>query len=107
MRLNRFSLLALSALLGLGAILLTACSSKEGPSVDIPEGAATLTLKEFARQADVEILFDRQVVHDVKTNAIKGQYEPGYALRMMLLDTPLRIDYEKDSGAYAVYRKPL
>lgn len=89
------------------AVFVVACSNKEERALDIPEGLAALTLKEFARQTDVEILFDRQVVNGFETHAIKGDYEPGYALRMMLVDTPLGVDYEKDSGAYAVYRKQL
>ena len=89
------------------SILFTACSNKEERSLDIPEGSATLTLKEFARQTDVEILFDLQIVYGVETNAVKGTYDPGSALRMMLADTPLGVDFEKDSGAYAVFRKQL
>lgn len=104
---NRHSFTALFAIACFCAIFFTACSESEGPSLDIPEGSATSTLKEFARQTDVEILFDLKIVHGVKTNAIKGNYEPGSALRMMLADTPLGVDFEKESGAYAVFRKQL
>ena len=104
---NRNSFALLLALLGLCAILFTSCSNKEERSLDIPRGSATLTLKEFARQTDVEILFDLKIVYGVETNAVKGNYEPGSALRMMLADTPLGVDFEKDSGAYAVFRKQL
>ena len=107
MRSNRYSWVWLLAFALLCAILCGACSQKEEVSLDIPEGSATLTLKEFARQTDVEILFDLKIVYGVETNAVKGNYEPGFALRMMLADTPLEVDYEKDSGAYAVFRKQL
>ena len=107
MRSYLFSLPLLLALLALCAVFVVACSNKDQRALDIPEGLASLTLKEFARQTDVEILFDRQVVNGVETHAIKGKYEPGYALRMMLADTPLGVDFEKDSGAYAIYRKQL
>ena len=107
MRSNRHSFTLLFAFFWLCAILFTACSKKEECSLDIPEGLATLTLKEFARQADVEILFDLKIVYGVETNAVKGNYEPGSALRMMLADTPLGVDFEKDSGAYAVFRKQM
>jgi iron complex outermembrane receptor protein len=107
MRSIRHSFNWLFAFAWLCAILFTACSNKEERSLDIPEGSATLTLKEFARQTDVEILFDLKIVYGVETNAVKGNYEPGSALRMMLADTPLGVDFEKDSGAYAVFRKQL
>ena len=86
-------------------ILLTACTEKEQLLLDIPEGFATNTLKEFARQTNVELLFDIQSVYGVQTNAVKGKYDPGSALRMMLEDTPLGVDFENESGAYAVFRK--
>jgi hypothetical protein len=87
------------------AILHTACSEGGKLPVDIPEGYATKTLREFAHQTNVEILFDRQIVEDVKTNPVKGVYDPYTALRMMLEDTPLGVDLENESGAYAVFRK--
>ena len=107
MKPRNHSFIATIGLMVLCAVFVVACSNKEERSLDIPEGLAALTLKEFARQTDVEILFDRQVVKGVETHAIKGDYEPGYALRMMLADTPLGVDFEKDSGAYAVFRKQL
>lgn len=86
-------------------LLLTACTEKEKQFIDIPEGFATTTLKEFAHQTNVEILFDRQSVYGVTTNPVKGKYDPPAALRIMLEDTPLALDIENESGAYAVFRK--
>ena len=107
MRPIRHSFTLLFAFAWFCAILLIACTEKEELSLDIPEGSATVTLKEFARQTNVEILFDLQIVYGVETNAVKGKHEPGSALRMMLADTPLGVDFEKDSGAYAVFRKKI
>ena len=101
----RHSFSILFAFVWFCAILLTACTEKEQLFLDIPEGFATNTLKEFARQTNVELLFDLQSVFGVKTNAVKGKYDPGSALRMMLEDTPLGVDFENESGAYAVFRK--
>jgi hypothetical protein len=86
-------------------ILLSGCSNREKLQVDISEGYATNTLREFAHQTKVEILFDLRIVEDVKTNPVKGVYDPYTALRMMLEDTPLEVDFESESGAYAVFRK--
>lgn len=97
----------LLAVIFLCNLLLSACSEKEQLLVDIPEGLATDTLREFARQTNVEILFDRQSVYGVETNAVKGNYDPAAALRIMLEDTPLGVDIENETGAYAVFRKGL
>lgn len=104
---KRHSFPFLFAFVLLWAVFLSACTKKEELSLDIPEGQATSTLKEFARQTNMEILFDLQIVYGVKTNAIKGKYEAGSALRMMLKDTPLGVDYERESGAYAVFRREI
>lgn len=105
MRSNRHSFNILLAFAWFCAILLTACTEKEKLSLNIPEGFATNTLKEFARQTNVEILFDRQSVYGVTTNAVEGQYDPGSALGIMLEGTPLGVDFEEETGAYAVFRK--
>lgn len=81
------------------------CTSSEVLSFDIPQGRATQTLRVFAKQANVEILFDLSSVEGVETNPVKGLIEPGAALRMMLEGTPLGVDYEHETGAYAVYLK--
>jgi len=88
-------------------LLIVACAGQEKLPLDIPEGSASATLKEFARQAEVEILFDLQIVYGVKTKAVQGEYQRDIALRMMLEDTPLDANFEKDSGAYAVFRKEI
>ena len=93
--------------IGLFISLLTACSEKERLPLNIPEGFAANTLKEFARQTDAEILFDLKSVYGVKTNPVRGEFDPGTALRMMLEDTPLAVDFESETGAYAVLLKEL
>lgn len=103
----QFRLIPLLITIGSLLILLSACSEKEQLLVDIPGGVATDTLKEFARQTNVEILFDRQSVSGVKTNSVRGKFDPAAALRIMLEDTPLGVDIENETGAYAVFRKEL
>ena len=88
-------------------LLLSSCTEKEKLSLNIPEGFATNTLKEFARQANVEIIFDPQSVHGVKTNAVNGDHDPQSALRIMLKDTPLTVDFDTETGAYAIIRIKL
>lgn len=80
------------------------CAKTEKQSLNIPAGFATHTLKEFARQAKVEIIFDPQSVYGVKTHSVDGDYDPHSALQIMLEDTPLRVDYDDETGAYAIIR---
>jgi type II secretory pathway component PulC len=86
---------------------LVACSAKHTSELDIPAGFATQTLKEFAKQAEVEIIFDPQSVYGVKTNPVGGSHEPRAALRIMLRGTPLTVDFDEETGAYAVIRIDL
>ncbi len=88
-------------------VALVSCSSKEKRSLDIRAGLATDTLKEFARQAEVEIIFDMQSVYGVHTNAVSGDFDPRSALSIMLQGTPLKVDYDSESGAFAVIRIEL
>lgn len=96
-----------------GLILLAACAEQkngyeqEQSVLNIPEGEATYTLKEFAKQAEVEIMFNPQSVYGVNTNAVIGEYYPHSALRIMLKDTSLTIDFDEETGAYGVMRNEL
>lgn len=104
---HRHTFTFLIALGFLCTLLFTACSEKEKLSLNIPEGFATNTLKEFARQAKVEIIFDPQSVYGVKTHAVSGDHDPQSALRIMIKDTSLKVDFDDESGAYAVIRIKL
>jgi iron complex outermembrane recepter protein len=70
------------------AIGLTCClaahAMASGETFNIAAGAATTTLKEFASQAHVQLLFDYKAVQTLKTPAVKGQLEPMEALRQLL-----------------------
>ena len=88
-------------------IVLGACASKRQSVLDIPEGYANQTLKEFSKQAEVEIIFNPQSVYGVKTNAVVGKYYPHSALRIMLEDTVLILNFDEETGAYGVLRNDL
>ncbi|MCB1121124.1 MAG: STN domain-containing protein [Verrucomicrobiae bacterium] len=97
----------LVALLIAAGLFLAACSSPKTSDLDIPEGFATQTLKQFAKQAGVEIIFDSQSVYGVKTNPVQGKHDPRSALKIMLKGTPLSVDFDEETGAYAVIRIDL
>ena len=88
-------------------VVSTACASKDQSELNIPEGEAAYTLKEFANQAEVEIMFNPQIVYGVRTNAVNGKYYPHLALRIMLSETSLTVNYDKETGAYGIMRNDL
>jgi len=93
-----------SFVLGSLIFLLAACSETQKLSLNVPEGDATSTLLEFARQANVEIVFDAQSIDGVRTSSIIGDFDPQSALRIMLKGTPLKVCFDAGSGAYAIIR---
>lgn len=78
------------------------CNENDKQSINIPEGYASQTLKDFAKQADVEIIFDAPSVVNIKTNSVNGHMSPEEALGTMLAGTSLVFRRDPSTGAYAV-----
>jgi len=81
-------------LLGIG--LLTGGYSSYGAAqttstlpFDIAAGSAPNTLKQFASQAHVQLLFDYKAIKNLQTPALKGQLYRRQALELLLHDTGL------------------
>lgn len=70
---------------------------------DVPVGPAAESLKKFISQSAVQLLFVADEVSGVKTNAIKGEFTPGDAIRRLLANTGLKA-VETPNGAIAVNR---
>jgi len=81
---------------------LSACSYQDERSLNIPEGQASYTLKEFSKQANVEIVFNTPSVVDVRTNAVVGNMMPQAALELMLVGTSLVFERDPETGVFAV-----
>jgi hypothetical protein len=75
--LRRFADLLLLAVL---ATMLGAAESAKQP-FDLPGGLAEQSLKEFARQSGLEVLFVSDSVANVRTNAVKGAFTAREAIR--------------------------
>ena len=82
----------------------SSCSTPEKLYFDIPRGYANRTLKEFARQAEVEIVFRDRSVDGIQTNAVEGYFESFTALGVMVEGTDLEVAQDAVTGAYAVTR---
>ncbi len=82
-----------------------ALAAAEGPvAFDVPAGPARETLKQFAAQAQREILFAADAVGDVRTAEVRGQHSVRAALRLLFAGTPLVATEEGPSGALMVRR---
>ena len=73
-------------------------------SFDMEAGNARTTLREFARQARVDVVMDRQDVQGVQSNEVSGLLIPRIALERMLEGTPLVFKEDLETGAFAVTR---
>lgn len=61
-----------------------------------------MTLKMFATQAGIEILFDSEQIRGERTYAVEGKMTPEQTLTAMLKDTSLRFHIDPQSHAFAV-----
>ena len=76
----------------------------EARSFDVDAGKAVKTLKLFAKQSELGIVFDSRSVKDVRTESVVGLMIPSDALERMLENTPLVLDQDDETGAFAVTR---
>ncbi|MBE7537468.1 MAG: TonB-dependent receptor [Opitutaceae bacterium] len=71
---------------------------------DLPAGEASQTLKQFAQQAQREILFPVQPVGGVQTNDVHGEFSVGEALDRLLSGTELTALVDTKTGAIVIKR---
>lgn len=97
-----------ASIIGMGvfALLLTiwiGCDRDTRKFFEIQEGPAVRTLKVFAAQAEIEILFDPKQLDALQTRAVSGKYTAQKTLELMLGDTSLVYSIDPDTRAYAVF----
>lgn len=71
---------------------------------DLPSDAAERTLKSFAAQSGLEVLFVTDVTENIQTNAVKGEFTPRVAIDRMLAGTALIATENKQTGAFKIQR---
>lgn len=101
-RINRLRLCFLSLLFS--SFLAAAWAADAKRPVDLPAGAASETLKNFARQTGREIVFVAETVGSVQTNAVKGELTPREAIDALLAGTGLVATQDEKTGAFAIRR---
>ncbi|MBL9217612.1 MAG: TonB-dependent receptor [Opitutaceae bacterium] len=70
---------------------------------DIPAQPAPAALDLFIRQASVQVVYLKDEIAAVQTNAVNGTHEPRDALQLLLKDTGL-VSSERKPGQFAVGR---
>jgi len=92
----------------LGALFAAEPSSESDTTraFNLPADEARSTLRLFAEQSGRGLVVDSETVHDVRTNAVHGNFTPRAALSRLLAGTPLVATQDPQSGAFAVRREP-
>ena len=93
------------ALLALVAATVTFAAEPAAIAFDLPAGAASQTLRAFARQSGREIIFSAENLAGATTNAVRGNLPPGEALDRMLAGTGMAVGVDAGSGLLFVSRK--
>ena len=100
----RTSLKSAASILALSIATLAAGAHAQAQSFDVEAGPAARALNEFARQADVSLVYSFDLVGDLRTNPIQGQLEPAAALSAMLDGTGL-IAVPGVNGGFAIVQQ--
>lgn len=90
--------------LALFVAVRTALAAEARRSFNIPAEAAEKSLKQFASQSGVEVLFSTQAADGIRTNAIRGEFVPTDAVRKMLAETPLYLVSDDKNGVLRIVR---
>lgn len=82
---------------------MSACDAADvkGKPFDIPAQSAASALNEFAKQADVTLIFSYDLVAGERTRALKGSFTVDDGLNRLLDGTPLRYRQAPD-GTYLI-----
>ena len=72
---------------------------------DVPADLAEKSLRVFSVQSGSEVLFSSDAASGVRTNAIKGEFLPGEAVKKMLAGTTLYVRDERD-GVFRIAATP-
>ena len=97
---------ALACLLGIGAtVAWVSAGEPEKRKFDIQADLAENSLRVFSAQSGAEVLFSSDAARGVRTNAIKGEFLPGEALKKMLAGTALYVRDGRD-GVFRIAATP-
>jgi len=97
---------ALACCLGIMATAAWVSAVESGArKFDVPADLAEKSLRAFSVQSGSEVLFSSDAASGVRTNAIKGEFLPGEAVKKMLAGTTLYVRDERD-GVFRIAATP-
>lgn len=73
---------------------------------ELEAGDASVTLNEFSKQSDLQVLFDYTILRGMRTQAVNGDLEASAALTAMLKGTNLMFDFVNDRTLAVTPKKP-
>jgi hypothetical protein len=88
--------------------LLLAAGHAQEPTkrtFDLPSALAARTFKLFSEQSGRALIADADLVRDVWTKPVKGEFTPGDAVTRMLAGTGFTAREDPKSGAFVIYRE--
>ena len=97
---------AIACLLGIMATAAwVSAGEPEKRKFDVPADLSDKSLRAFSVQSGSEVLFSSDAASGVRTNAIKGEFLPGEAVKKMLAGTTLYVRHERD-GVFRIAATP-
>ncbi len=96
--------LAVFAFVGCAATGQAAEAAAAEREFDLPAERAAKTLRLFAEQAAVEVVFANEFTAHVHTRALHGRYAPEHALKLLLAGTGLIAERNPRTGAFLIRR---
>ncbi len=105
---NRESSRFVSLALGVAMVLSSTANAERFEEIvdfDIPQQRADLSLTEFAKQANITLIFPFDSATYVTTNTLTGEHSIEEAIRLLLADTSLLVNME-DEGPLTIAKDP-
>jgi hypothetical protein len=89
----------------MASAVLVPAGEAEKRKFDVSADLAEKSLRVFSAQSGSEVLFSSDAASGVRTNAIKGEFLPGEAVKKMLAGTNLYVRDERD-GVFRIAATP-
>ena len=90
------------AVLWLAAAIGVGAADHPKKRFDVPAEDAGQALKEFSVQSGLDVVFAPQTVSGTTTNAVRGDYLPQEAVRLLLAKTGLVAVQDTTTGAFMI-----
>ena len=87
----------IALLLGLFLMAGIAMAEELALDLDLPAGNLTTAVETLAKQAGINVLFDRQLLEGKQTPALKGNYTPRAALQQLLTGSGVEFSFTAEN----------